>query len=70
MKTVLAISEQTKQESIRRMTQTMRDQLIEVMPELANINPWHAVGKRRHLGELGIAAHRRLTESVFIDRND
>jgi transcriptional regulator with XRE-family HTH domain len=70
MKTVLAIREQAKQESIRRMAQTMCDQLVEIMPELANIGPWHAVGKRRRLSELGVAAQRRLAEEVFIDRGD
>ena len=39
MKTVLAIREQAKQESIRRMAQTMFDQLVEIMPELANVGP-------------------------------
>ena len=70
MKTVLAISEQTKQESVRRMVQTMVGQLVEIMPELANIGPWHAVGKRRRLNELGVAAQRRLGEELFIDRDE
>ena len=70
MKTVLAIRQQARQQSIRRMAQTMCDQLIEIMPELANIGPWHAVGKRRRLSELGLAAQRRLAEDVFIDRGD
>ena len=70
MKTVLAVRDQTRQESIRRMSQTMYEQLIEIMPELANIGPWHAVGKRRRLSELGVAAQRRLAEEVFIDRGD
>ena len=70
MKTVLAVREQTRQESIRRMVQTMYEQLIEIMPELANIGPWHVVGKRRRLCELGVAAQRRLAEEVFIDRGD
>jgi len=68
MKTVLAIQRQTKQESVRRMTQTMVAQLIEIMPELADVAPWHAVGKRRRLSELGIAALRRISDDVFIDR--
>ncbi|MCE5268967.1 MAG: helix-turn-helix domain-containing protein [Planctomycetaceae bacterium] len=68
MKTVLAIREQAKQESIRRMAQTMIAQLIEIMPELENVSPWHAVGRRRRLNELGVAAQRRLGEDVFIDR--
>jgi hypothetical protein len=70
MKTVLAIRQQARQQSIRRMAQTMCEQLIEIMPELANIGPWHAVGKRRRLSELGMAAQRRLAEDVFIDRGD
>lgn len=70
MKTVLAMREQAKQESIRRMAQTMCDQLVEIMPELANVGPWHVVGKRRRLSELGVAAQRRLTEDVFVDRGD
>jgi len=70
MKSVLAIRQQAKQESIRRMAQTMWEQLVEMMPELAEIGPWHAVGKRRRLSELGMAAQRHLTERVFIDRGD
>jgi transcriptional regulator with XRE-family HTH domain len=70
MKTVLAVRDQARQESIRRMAQTMCDQLVEIMPELANIGPWHAVGKRRRLSELGMAAQRRLGEEVFIDRSE
>ncbi len=68
MKTVLAIREHSKQESIRRMAETMIGQLIEIMPELAEVGPWHAVGRRRRLSELGVAAHRRLSDDVFIDR--
>lgn len=68
MKTVLAIQQQAKQESIRRMAQTMIEQLTEVMPELAHVGPWHAVGRRRRLDELGVAAQRRLADDVFIDR--
>jgi transcriptional regulator with XRE-family HTH domain len=70
MKTVLAVRHQARQESVRRMAQTMCEQLIEIMPELANIGPWHAVGKRRRLSELGVAAQRRLAEEVFIDHGD
>ncbi|MEN6450505.1 MAG: helix-turn-helix domain-containing protein [Thermoguttaceae bacterium] len=68
MKTVLAIREQAKQESIRRMAQTMIAQLVEMMPELEHVTPWHAVGRRRRLSELGVAAQRRLAEDVFVDR--
>ncbi len=68
MKTVLAIRERSKQESIRRMAETMIGQLVEIMPELAEVGPWHAVGQRRRLSELGVTAQRRLSDDVFIDR--
>ncbi|MFZ1932159.1 MAG: helix-turn-helix transcriptional regulator [Thermoguttaceae bacterium] len=70
MKTVRAICEQARQESIRRMAQTMAAQLIEIMPELANVGAWHTVGKRRRLNELGIAAQRRFADEVFIDNDE
>ena len=70
MKTVLAICEQARQESIRRMAQTMANQLIEIMPELARVGPWHTVGKRRRLNELGVAAQRRFADEVFIDHDE
>lgn len=67
MKTALAIQESAKQETIRRMIQTMIEQLLEIMPELAGVGPWHAVGQRRRLDELGIAADRRMSDEVFLD---
>ena len=70
MKTVLAILEEAKQAPIRRMAQTMVDQLIEIMPELQGVSPWHAVGKRRRRDDYGIAAERRLSEDVFLERMD
>ena len=70
MKTVLAVSAQTRQESIRRMAQTMINQLIEIMPELAEVGPWHTVGKRRRLSELGVAALRRFADDMFIDKDE
>jgi transcriptional regulator with XRE-family HTH domain len=67
MKSALAIKENTRQDSIRRMIQTLIEQLLEIMPELSGVGPWHAVGKRRRLDELGSAAERVMSESVFID---
>ena len=67
MKTVLAIKESAKQESVRRMAMTLAEQLTDIMPELSEVGAWHAVGKRRRLNELGIAAERRISEEVFVD---
>ncbi len=70
MKTAQAILGQAKQTRVRRMAQTLVDQLIELMPELAEVGPWHAVGKRRRRDEFGAAAQRRLSEDVFLDLKD
>jgi transcriptional regulator with XRE-family HTH domain len=70
MKTVMAIAEQSRQESIRRMAQTMINQLVEIMPELAQVGAWHTVGKRRRLSELGVAALRRFADEAFTDPDD
>jgi len=65
MKTVLAILERAQQPAIRRMARMMVDQLIDIMPELEHVTPWHAIGKRRSLNELGEAAQRRIPTTFF-----
>ncbi len=63
----MAIQEQTRDPRTKRLGQTMVDQLMKIMPELRNVSAWHAVGKRRRLDELGIAAKRGLSEEIFMD---
>ena len=70
MKTALALVEQADNETTRRMSQLLVDELVKVMPDLKGISAWHAVGKRRRLNELGIAALRTLSEDVFTDLVD
>ena len=70
MKTVLAIRAHSKQETIRRMADTMAAQLVEIMPELEKIGPWKSLGKRRSLKDLGVAADRRLSDEVFVDSDE
>ena len=70
MKTAMAILERTGDPRTKRLAQTMVDQLIEIMPELRGVSAWHAVGKRRRLDELGIAAERSLSDEVFMDMVD
>ncbi|NUQ66627.1 MAG: helix-turn-helix transcriptional regulator [Pirellulales bacterium] len=65
MKTAAAILERAQQPGIRRMAQMLVEQLVELMPELAEVTPWHAVGKRRTKDDIGQAAHRRLSLDVF-----
>jgi transcriptional regulator with XRE-family HTH domain len=70
MKTAMAILERNGDPQTTRLAQTMVEQLLEIMPELRGVSAWHAVGKRRGLDELGIAAERGLSDEVFMDLAD
>lgn len=67
MKTAAAILEKAESAPIRRMAETLITQLVEIMPELKEVSPWHAVGQRRTLNEYGRVVERRLTDGVWRD---
>jgi transcriptional regulator with XRE-family HTH domain len=67
MKTAMTILEQTGDPQTKRLAQIMVEQLMAIMPELRDVSAWHAVGRRRSLEELGIAAERSLSAKVFMD---
>ena len=64
MKTAKAILEQSQQASVRRMAQVLAEQLIQMMPELEEVSPWHTVGQRRTQDELGQAADRGMAFDI------
>ena len=65
MKTAQSIMEQAKQPSVRRLARRVIGQLVEIMPELQEVNSWPVVGQRRRRSEYGRAAERSLPESAF-----
>jgi transcriptional regulator with XRE-family HTH domain len=67
MKTAMAILERSNVPQMKRLAQTMVDQLIEIMPELRGVSAWHMVGNRRGLDERGIVAERGLPDEIFMD---
>ncbi len=62
MKTVMAIVERTGETPVRRMAQMLVEQLTEIMPELSEVTPWHAVGQRRSLDEYGRIAENPVPD--------
>ena len=70
MKTAMAIKERSGQLPIQRMAEVLVNQLVEIMPELAEVTPWHAVGKRRSQTELGQAALRTISADIFRDMGE
>ncbi len=69
MKSVKALSEDETSPTASRLAQTLIQQLVEIMPELAEVGAWHSVGQRRSLDEYGRAAERLLSEESLY-RND
>jgi transcriptional regulator with XRE-family HTH domain len=67
MKTVAAITEKTDSTPIKRLAQTLASQLVELMPELEGVSPWHNVGQRRTLDELGRIAERPYSDDIWRD---
>jgi hypothetical protein len=67
MKTVRAIKESASVVSIHRFTAMLEQQLIELMPELADVAAWHSVGQRRAPTELGRTGERIFPDSFFTD---
>lgn len=65
MKTVAAIVEKATTPSMKRMVQMLCNQLLEIMPELADVAPWHTVGQRRTLEEYGRVVERQLPDDMF-----
>jgi transcriptional regulator with XRE-family HTH domain len=65
MKTAQALLEKAPNAPTKRMAQMLVEQLTEVMPELAGVSPWHSVGQRRSLEDLGRAAEQTISLDAF-----
>ncbi len=67
MKSAVTILEKAEREPVRRMAQRIVDQLIELMPELEDVSPWHEVGQRRTREDYGRIVERLLPEDALYD---
>lgn len=67
MKTIRFIRENAECDSVRRMAKMLVEQLLEIMPELAEVSPWHTVGQRRTLDEYGRIAERTYSDRLLVD---
>ncbi|MCS7305836.1 MAG: hypothetical protein NZ602_12110 [Thermoguttaceae bacterium] len=61
MKTASAIFHWSRQKSIRRLAQMLMEQLVELMPELAEVGPWPMRGRRRPLPPIEGGYHHPVT---------
>ena len=65
MKTVAAIGEKARTPAVKRLVEMLFDQLLEIMPELRDVAPWHSIGQRRTLEEYGRAVERQMPDELF-----
>jgi hypothetical protein len=71
MKTVVALLEASQQPKIHRMATMLREQLIQLMPELESIVGWPAVGSRRPAEDVGrIGSHPIDLHSLAMEMED
>ncbi len=65
MKTVKTLLERVQSPPLQRISETLAEQLIELMPELQHVTAWHSVGQRRSLNEYGRTAERCVPDEFF-----
>ena len=65
MKTAASLLETAETPAAQRMAENLVQQLCDVMPELKEVSPWHTVGQRRSLDELGRAAEQVIDDSAM-----
>lgn len=65
MKTATAIRDRADSVETKRMAQMLTEQLTEIMPELASVNPWHEYGQPRGSDEYGRIVERTISDDVF-----
>jgi transcriptional regulator with XRE-family HTH domain len=61
MKTVAAIKQELKGESVQQLVATLESQLLEIMPEMQGVVAWNSIGQRRTGDELGRTAERTIS---------
>ncbi len=70
MKTALSILEQAEPPPLRLLAERLVGQLLDVMPELREVNSWPDVGQRRRRDDYGRAARHSLPDELFFDRGE
>ena len=65
MKTAAALRERTAGTPAARVTEMLVEQILELMPELADVTPWHTAGSRRSLDDVGRTARFTVSDDVF-----
>lgn len=67
MKTVRSIEELSSSLPVQKLAETLKGQLLQLMPELEKVTPWPLIGQRRAPNEIGQIAERVFPVSFARD---
>ncbi|HVU88856.1 MAG TPA: hypothetical protein VHD36_16150 [Pirellulales bacterium] len=67
MKTAATILEAAQHPETKALAERLKEQLLEIMPELEGVSAWPSVGQRRSLDEMGRIAQHPLSFAPFDD---
>jgi hypothetical protein len=65
MKSVRSLQRLADSDPLRILAERLADQLVEIMPELVDVDSWPAVGQRRAMGDVSALELRAVPDSVF-----
>ncbi len=65
MKTAQSLLENASEPAMQRLAENLVNQILEIMPELKDVAPWHTYGQRRSVDEVGRAAAQPIPLSVL-----
>ena len=63
MKTARTLVDTAPEGGVRTMAENLVTQLLDLMPELAEVSSWHTVGQRRGLEEMGRIAEQTIADT-------
>lgn len=66
MKTAAAMLEAAESDETRQLARSIVDELVAIMPELKDVGPWHSVGQRRGLSEMGRVMEHTYSVDVLL----
>lgn len=65
MKTAQSLKENASEPQMQRLAENLVNQILEIMPELEDVAPWHTYGQRRSMDEVGRAAEQPVPLALF-----
>jgi len=67
MKTAVSIEENANSSAMQNLARNLKNQLVQIMPELQDVLSWHTIGQQRTREDLGRIAERTYPDTLFFE---